>query len=259
MAKSKNSKILAMALCASVMAGIYATPVMAADLSVALDNQGIYALENAWDLTDNTHDVYGTLTISETQLTTALSGTDLTLNAITANTISTTGDAFTVDTNGDVIAKSVTTSGDVTAGTYSLKSIGANTAGIIRKDVDENGKGMTEIENTLVVNGKTGVISNYGGQFTLDASGNVRTTGDIVSSDKNHNYSLNAIGANTQHITHNENGTHIEGMTIAKGDPGANLSGIYTINGASFVPTNRNGGITISGVTLEQGGYKCLF
>lgn len=33
MAKSKNSKILAMALCASVMAGIYASPVMAADIA----------------------------------------------------------------------------------------------------------------------------------------------------------------------------------------------------------------------------------
>ena len=35
MAKSKNSKILAMALCASVMAGIYASPVMAAPIEVS--------------------------------------------------------------------------------------------------------------------------------------------------------------------------------------------------------------------------------
>ena len=34
MAKSKKSKILAMALCASVMTGIYASPVMAADITV---------------------------------------------------------------------------------------------------------------------------------------------------------------------------------------------------------------------------------
>lgn len=34
MAKSKKSKILAMALCAGVMAGIYASPVMAADTDI---------------------------------------------------------------------------------------------------------------------------------------------------------------------------------------------------------------------------------
>ena len=38
MAKSKNSKILAMALCASVMAGIYASPVMAADVNANFDS-----------------------------------------------------------------------------------------------------------------------------------------------------------------------------------------------------------------------------
>lgn len=38
MAKSKNSKILAMALCASVMAGIYASPVMAAPIRVEGDS-----------------------------------------------------------------------------------------------------------------------------------------------------------------------------------------------------------------------------
>ena len=37
MAKSKKSKILAMALCASVMTGIYAAPVMAAELDVVND------------------------------------------------------------------------------------------------------------------------------------------------------------------------------------------------------------------------------
>ena len=67
---------------------------------------------------------------------------------------------------------------------------------------------------------------------------------------------LDTVAQNTQHITHDEQGTHIEGMTIQQGDPGANLSGIYTINGASFEATNQNGGIKISGVTLEQGGIN---
>lgn len=37
MAKSKKSKILAMALCASVMAGIYAAPVMAGNVNASFD------------------------------------------------------------------------------------------------------------------------------------------------------------------------------------------------------------------------------
>lgn len=38
MAKNKKSKILAMALCASVMTGIYAAPVMAAEVDVTSGN-----------------------------------------------------------------------------------------------------------------------------------------------------------------------------------------------------------------------------
>ena len=66
MAKSKKSKILAMALCASVMTGIYASPVMAAELKVELDGQGIVAAGT---------DVTGTLTIAGSKIATALNGT----------------------------------------------------------------------------------------------------------------------------------------------------------------------------------------
>lgn len=41
MAKSKKSKILAMALCASVMTGIYASPVMAAGEITGINVTGI--------------------------------------------------------------------------------------------------------------------------------------------------------------------------------------------------------------------------
>lgn len=66
MAKSKKSKILAMALCASVMTGIYASPVMAAELSVTLDGQGIVAAGT---------NVTGTFTIAGDDIATALNGT----------------------------------------------------------------------------------------------------------------------------------------------------------------------------------------
>ena len=87
---SKKSKILAMALCASVMTGIYASPVMAEDLSVNLDGQGIVAIEEV-GLDTEEHAVTGTLTIAGSDIATALNGTNLTLNSVTANTISTTG------------------------------------------------------------------------------------------------------------------------------------------------------------------------
>lgn len=42
MAKTKNSKILAMALCASVMAGIYASPVLAGEVTnITGNNSGL--------------------------------------------------------------------------------------------------------------------------------------------------------------------------------------------------------------------------
>ena len=67
---SKKSKILAMALCASVMTGIYAAPVMAEDLSVTLDGQGIVAVGS---------DVTGTLTIAGDDIANALNGKNINL------------------------------------------------------------------------------------------------------------------------------------------------------------------------------------
>lgn len=131
MAKRGKSKILASMLAVSTMAVFYAAPVMAADLSVTLDGQGIVANETVGFITEH-HAVTGTLTIGESALTTALSGTDLTLNSVTANTISTTGNNFTVGTDGDVKANSVTTTGDVSTASYSLNTVGANTAGITK-------------------------------------------------------------------------------------------------------------------------------
>ena len=156
-----------MALCAGVMAGIYAAPVMAEDLSVTLDGQGITAdeitVDTVFGQVHEYHDVIGTLTITESALTTALAGTDLTLDSVTANTISTTGNNFIVGTDGNVSANSVTTSGDVVtlsgdvlAGTYSLKDIGVRT------------QNMTATEGNTVFTGNvsaTGTMSAVSGDF----------------------------------------------------------------------------------------------
>ena len=157
MAKSKNSKILAMALCASVMAGIYATPVMAAD-------EDVNVIEGKLTVVKNEDSVYflgeGTLKLNGSDIAAALSDIDLNVKSVAAGTISATD--------------------DVKVGTYSLKSIGANTAGIVRQDV--NGTvGKTEIEGTLVVNGNTKVISNASATFVVDGNGNITDVGNVKS------------------------------------------------------------------------------
>ena len=167
MAKNKKSKILASMLAVSTMAVFYAAPVMAEDLSVTLDGQGITAdeitVDTVFGQVHEYHDVIGTLTITESALTTALAGTDLTLDSVTANTISTTGNNFIVGTDGNVSANSVTTSGDVVtlsgdvlAGTYSLKDIGVRT------------QNMTATEGNTVFTGNvsaTGTMSAVSGDF----------------------------------------------------------------------------------------------
>ena len=108
--------------------------------------------------------------------------------------------------------------------------------------------------------GTSGEVKAANNNFEIKNDGKVLTTNDVIASYGDKNYSLNDIGNKTQHITHDKNGTHIEGMTIQQGEFNgqavANVSGIYTINGASFESTNQNGGIKISGVTLEQGSIN---
>lgn len=163
MAKSKKSKILASMLAVSTMAVFYVAPVMAAELEVELDGQGIVANEEVLPDVFEKHEVTGTLTIAGAEIATALTDTDLTLNSVTANTISTTGNNFIVGTDGNVSANSVTTSGDVVtlsgdvlAGTYSLKDIGVRT------------QNMTATEGNTVFTGNvsaTGTMSAVRGDF----------------------------------------------------------------------------------------------
>lgn len=77
MAKSKNSKILAMALCASVMAGIYASPVMAADIKVGEGStlNGVAAASNSTDYTITS----GTLKLDGVDIANALNGKNINL------------------------------------------------------------------------------------------------------------------------------------------------------------------------------------
>ena len=204
MAKSKKSKILAMALCASVMTGIYAAPVMADNVNASFDSSsGNIVFKIAGD----------TYTINKDDITKAIERNRIHSNgSVTANAgfIARSGYyAIVGDTQYAMLANkeyfalgddlrmnaqdnekrasfyvdnatgNVTTKGDVTTlnddGTvnYSLNTIGANTAGIRREGDENSGGHRTIIEEQLVVNRDTGVISNIGGSFTVDRSGNL--------------------------------------------------------------------------------------
>ena len=80
--------------------------------------------------------------------------------------------AFTVDKFGNTVSKGdvTSTAADGTT-TYTLNTIGANTAGIRREGDENSGGHRTIIEEQLVVNRDTGVISNIGGSFTVDRGG----------------------------------------------------------------------------------------
>ena len=98
MAKSKKSKILAMALCAGVMAGIYASPVLAGQIDVNTENGGLAVTINSdgdfpndgiyLDRTDPDNlKITGMFSVSADQLAMAIKGTDLDINSATANEV----------------------------------------------------------------------------------------------------------------------------------------------------------------------------
>ena len=142
MAKSKKSKILAMALCASVMTGIYAAPVMAAAITVSdtsiLEVGGSDG--NKYTITS------GTLNLDGDNIAAALNGTNLTLdsvtaNSVTANTISTTGNAR--------VGGTLEVTGDTTLA--GLKA------------------GATTVDGTLEVTGDTTLAGLTAGATTVDS------------------------------------------------------------------------------------------
>lgn len=131
MAKTKNNKILAMALCASVMAGLHANPVFAGTIDVNTENGGMNVTINSTgdfpnegiyiDYTDPDNlKVTGMFSVTADELAQAIRGTNAAFNDVTANTLSVADMAFTVDAKGNVMAASVGTV------KYDLDTVGAN-------------------------------------------------------------------------------------------------------------------------------------
>ena len=123
MAKSKKSKILAMALCASVMTGIYAAPVMAANLDVTIDGQ-LEAVESVAGIGEERHRVEGTFTIAGSEIGAALSGEDLSVKNITASGKVTADQGVYVENYGITVENGGLT---VNAGDTTLQTLSAGT------------------------------------------------------------------------------------------------------------------------------------
>ena len=235
MAKSKKSKILAMALCASVMTGIYASPVMAAELEVELDGQGIVTVGT---------DVTGTLTIAGSKIATALNGTVMNGQELNLGT-------------GRLTVGNIGTYGGVTAN-----------AGFIANGGSYYAIRGTNNEYTMLANekyfalGSGGLLmgpegsNNYNttkekATFYVDnATGNVRTKGDVttLNDDGTPNYTLNTIGANTAGIERDP----VAETTTIEGD--------FAVNGKDNTFGSKNGSFTVNAedgtFTAANGAFK---
>ena len=94
MAKSKNNKILAMALCASVMAGIYASPVLAADVTATQNanndilftvNGDTYTISRGSVASAVARNGLDNLTVGDLNITGAVTSNIHTYGSVTAN------------------------------------------------------------------------------------------------------------------------------------------------------------------------------
>ena len=244
MAKKQKSKLLAMALCASVMTGIYASPVFAGSVdSITGDSNGIhfnfgYEMDGSTSVNSGTINgsdglyttgpygnssgsanvkIVGKFTIQSQELINALE--NKTFQNLTVNNLNTT----TLTVNGETVDLSQFADVDLSNVAGIERSTGATTPGT----------GTTTIEGVLSVDGTTGEIYNAGSTFGVDADGNVSaasvTTSGDVSTGK---YTLNTVGNNTQKISFDGTNTVVDGKLVAEKFGNANDSFWVTKDGA---------------------------
>ena len=235
MAKSKKSKILAMALCASVMTGIYASPVMAGVIEINPDNGGLAITINSdgnppsngiyVDRTDpDEPKIYGMFNITAGQLATALTNQNLTLNSVTMGTET---------INATTIAQ-----------WNAAAKASENVAGIERL---QNGAGnnITEIENTLRIY-DNGTISTVNGAFRVNPQGAVFAE------------SIN-IGDGAFTVNNNGGVSVAQGINAAGGKFNISADGTLSMNQGegNIFAVNDNGDITASGTfNALSGDYR---
>ena len=249
-----------MALCAGVMAGIYASPVMAAQNGLKINGSDIEAensvVINGVTMTEGRLGVENgifakTLNINGYAFTVDKFG-NVNANDLTADTLSVAGDKFSVDNAGRVTTSRLNLSGvamyadrdgnSLTVGSSKLsfdeanRTI-ANTAGIRRTQSGDTN--VTVIEENLKV---------YGDGTIVGANENFKVTADgTVISDKlnvgNGNFTVSDedIGAFDSKFTVNKNGeVSTTGVNVAEGMFTASAGGVTMANNNLSVDLNGN-------------------
>ena len=231
MAKKQKSKLLAMALCASVMTGIYASPVFAGDVveeSITGNNSGLsFTIDKNMDPDGSdaggiyfsgsngvSGQIYGHLKIGGEKIAGALIGQSLNLESMSISTV-----------DGDETITETITVENIKNWNNAVKA-NENVAGIERIGTGVAGNGKTTIEGALSVDG-TGVITHSSGEFNIDAVGNLRAKD--VSTAK---YSLNRVGYNTQKISFDGTNTVVDGKLVVDKFGNTNDSFWVTKDGA---------------------------
>lgn len=277
MAKNKKSKILAMALCASVMTGIYASPVMAITVdektqnitSDTTDGKTFFdgkVIADKFGTTNGAFSVDINGTIKGDFLIIGKNSADAVFMVDRDGAVKAANGAFTVDKDGNVR----TTTGDVVAGTYSLKNIGERTAGITQYKNDTTYfKGAVNVEGsiyskygkfvigedsaTYLAKGELNLGAEDGQTLTADKlstinsvitdNGEVVSQGDVTSTytkedgSKGHYY-LNKVGAdldaletNVGNISGNVAGIKRNDANLPYGEGKTEIEGVVGVNG----------------------------
>ena len=176
MAKNKKSKILAMALCASVMTGIYAAPVMAAEVDVTSGNLTGVTAQGQGDYSFTG----GTLYLDDAGIAGALNGRNVNLGAITANSITSTAGITAAGGNFQVYGGS----GGIAATSLSLLK---NDNGIKSQNVLITNSGMARFgdsksENVRIENGVLRVLDGNTELASLTSNGLTLNDGTVQGS-----------------------------------------------------------------------------
>lgn len=176
MAKNKKSKILAMALCASVMTGIYAAPVMAAEVDVTSGNLTGVTAQGHGDYSFTG----GTLYLDDAGIAGALNGRNVNLGAITANSITSTAGITAAGGNFQVYGGS----GGIAATSLSLLK---NDNGIKSQNVLITNSGMARFgdsnsENVRIENGVLRVLDGNTELASLTSNGLTLNDGTVQGS-----------------------------------------------------------------------------
>ena len=181
MAKKQKSKLLAMALCASVMTGIYASPVFAGDVvenSITGNNSGLsFTIDRNMNPDGSdaggiyfsgsngvSGQIYGHLKIGGEKIAGALIGQSLNLKSMSISTV-----------DGDETITETITVENIKNWNNAAKA-NENVAGIRREGDETSGGHRTIVEEQLVVNRESKVISNLNASFTVDSSGNLKAS-----------------------------------------------------------------------------------